>query len=105
MKKSTEWTQERRQHARGIRIHQARYERGGGCSDETKQQNNRMRHQATQGSEKKTNEGDARNKTKKEGPWNTENDKKSERKNKEKVTNIYQVQRWILKLVFRHTAK
>ena len=34
--KSTPATQERTQHARGIRILQARKERGGGCSAEAK---------------------------------------------------------------------
>ena len=43
----------RRPHARGIRILQARKERGGRVySAETKQQNNRIRHQGKQGSEK-----------------------------------------------------
>ena len=50
-KKLTSTTQERRQHARGIRIVQARKEPGGGCSPETKQQNNRIRHQGKQGSD------------------------------------------------------
>ena len=36
----------------------------GGCSAETKQQNNRIRHEGKQGSENESEEGDTRNKRK-----------------------------------------
>ena len=79
--------EDRRQHARGTRIHQARKERGGGGSAKTKYQNNRIRHQGKQGSEKKSEEGDTRNKSendktkgqnerKRNREWNTETDEK-----------------------------